>query len=524
MVDFPSGMGFVMNHESTNQRINESRKDIQAMENVVVRFAPSPTGYLHIGGARTAIFNWLYARKCKGKFILRIEDTDAERSSAEAIQGILDGLRWLGLEWDAGPYFQSQYVADHQAAARKLLENGCAYKCFCSMALLEEKRRQAMKNKRTYRYEGTCRNLSVRQVAEKEAAGQPFTVRFKVPRTAGAVTFKDVVHGTIAKQYQDIEDFIILRTNGQPLYVLSNAVDDIRDGVTHVIRGQDGLANTPKQIMIYQGLGASLPQFVHMSLTLDPQKAKISKRRHGQQVAIHYYRERGFLPWAMVNFLVLLGWSNSVAREFFTRDELIQAFDLEGIGRTNSVFNINADDGKHVADPKLMNINAHYIRTLPMEALLPMIKEQLAGAGLWRPAYENDQKAWFVAVMELIRGRFQLMTDFVTYGRAYLSDDFPMDPDAVRKNLSADTAVGRWLPALTHSLSSLSLFDARTVEGELRSFLKENQIKPGHLMNAVRTAVTGQGVGPDFMQVLMIMGQGKVVARLKAAAALLSPC
>jgi len=492
------------------------------MENVVVRFAPSPTGYLHIGGARTAIFNWLFARKHKGKFILRIEDTDAERSSAEAIQGILDGLRWLGLEWDAGPYFQSQYVADHQAAARKLLENGYAYKCFCGMALLDEKREQARRNKTTYQYDGTCRGLSLGETAEKEAAGLPYTVRFKVPRTSGAVTFKDVVHGTIAKRYQDIEDFIILRGNGQPLYVLSNAVDDIRDGITHVIRGQDGLANTPKQILIYQGLGASLPRFVHMSLTLDPQKAKISKRKHGRQVAIHYYRDCGFLPWAMVNFLVLLGWSSSVAQQFFARDELIQAFDLEGIGRTNSVFNINADDGRHITDPKLMNINAHYLRTLPMETLLPMIKEQLAGAGLWDPAYENDQKAWFVSVMELIRGRFQLMTDFVTYGRAYLSDDFPMDPEAVRKNLSANTAVARWLPALAHSLASLSVFDARTVEDELRSFIKQNQIKPGNLMNAVRTAVTGQGVGPDFMQVLMIMGQKKVAARLKAAAALLS--
>ena len=492
------------------------------MENVVVRFAPSPTGYLHIGGARTAIFNWLFARKHGGKFILRIEDTDAERSSADAIAGILDGLRWLGLDWDEGPYFQSRYVAEHKAAARKLLDNGCAYKCFCGMQELEEKREQARKNKTTYQYDGTCRNLSAKQVAEKEAAGQPFTVRFKVPRTTGAVIFRDVVHGQIEKKYQDIEDFIILRTNGQPLYVLSNAVDDIRDGITHVIRGQDGLANTPKQILIYQSLGASLPRFVHMSLTLDPHKAKISKRKHGEQVAIHYYREHGFVPWAMVNFLVLLGWSHTSSQEFFTPDELIRAFDLEGIGRTNSVFNIKADDGKHFTDPKLMNINSHYLRTLPIETLLPMIKDQLAGAGLWRQAYESDRKTWFLTVMELLRGRFQLLTDFATYGRAYLSADFPMNPDAVSKNLRTDPAIARWLPALANNLSLLSEFNLRTVEDELRSFLKENQIKPGHLMNAVRTAVTGQGVGPDFMQVLMVLGQDNVVGRLKAAAGLLS--
>ena len=281
------------------------------MSNVVVRFAPSPTGYLHIGGARTAIFNWLYARKHQGKFILRFEDTDARRSTADAIDGILAGLTWLGLDWDEGPYFQSHHLADHQAAAHNLLGQGLAYKCFCSKAALEIERETARANKQTYRYDGRCRHLSSDQIRQREAAGQPFVVRFKVPRKSGALVFEDAVFGTIEKRYADIEDFVILRADGRPLYVLSNAVDDIRDGVTHIIRGQDGLANTPKQILIYQGLGATLPVFAHMSLTLDPARIKISKRRHGHQVAIHYYRENGFLPWAMVNFLVLLGWSDS---------------------------------------------------------------------------------------------------------------------------------------------------------------------------------------------------------------------
>ncbi len=488
------------------------------MQNVVVRFAPSPTGYLHIGGARTAIFNWLFARKHNGKFILRIEDTDSQRSTSDAIQAILDELRWLGLDWDDGPYFQSRFIEAHQAVARKLLENGSAYKCFCSMELLNQKREQARRNKTTYRYDGACRNLSAHLTAEKEAAGQSYTIRFKVPKTSGAVVFKDVVHGTMEKRYQDIEDFIIMRANGQPLYVFANAVDDIRDGITHVIRGQDGLANTPKQVLIYQGLGAPLPQFVHMSLTLDPQKAKISKRRHGGQVAIHYYREQGFLPWAMVNFLVLLGWSNTASQDIFAREELIRAFKLEGIGRTNSVFNIQADHGKHLTDPKLMNINAHYIRTLPIETLLPMIKEQLSGVGLWQPVYDSDQRAWFLEVMELIRERFYLLTDFVTYGRAYLGDEFPMNEAAVQKNIKKAPGVSRWMPDLAKKLVSLSIFDAGTVETELRLFLQAYQIKPGQLMNAVRTAVTGQSVGPDFMRVLTLIGRERVVKRLRAAA------
>ena len=258
-----------------------------------------------------------------------------------------------------------------------------------------------------------------------------------------------------------------------------------------------------------------------MSLTLDPQKAKISKRKHGEQVAIHYYRHHGFLPWAMVNFLVLLGWSTPESREFFTREELIKAFSLDGIGRTNSVFNIDADDDRHFTDPKLMSINAHYLRTLPVEALLPMVKRRLQEAGLWNPDYEGSEKEWFLSVIALIRGRFQVLTDFVSYGRPYFSDDFPVDEGAVTRNLRQVNAV-RWLPELAHRLERLPDFNAVAVEGELRRFLEEFQIKAGLLVNALRTAVTGQGVGPDFMKVLTVIGQSRVVQRMLAACRMLS--
>ncbi len=486
------------------------------MDNVVVRFAPSPTGYLHIGGARTAIYNWLFARKHGGKFILRIEDTDAARSNMAAIEGILDGLKWLGLDWDAGPYFQSHFVAEHRAAAQNLLDKGLAYKCFCTQAQLDEKREQARGNKTTYQYDGVCRRLTADEVTRREASGQTYTIRIKVPRGTGAVVFDDAVYGRVEKKFQDIEDFIIVRGNGQPLYVLSNAVDDIRDGITHIIRGQDGLANTPKQILIYQGLGAPLPRFAHMSLTLDPKKAKISKRKHGEQVAVHYYRDHGFLPWAMVNFLVLLGWSTRDSQDIFSPEELVGAFDLEGINRANAVFNVAADGGKHFTDPKLININAHYLRQMPLDALMPYIEERLEKAGLWHAAFDSEKRSWLHEAMALIRGRFNTLEDFVTYGRAYVSDRFDMDAKAVGKHL-ASPEVARWMPELAEDLARLDPFDATSIEAELRRFLKEKGIKPGALMGAVRTAVTGQDVGPDFIQVLSLLGQQCVVRRLQLA-------
>ena len=487
------------------------------MDNVVVRFAPSPTGYLHIGGARTAIFNWLYARKHGGTFMLRIEDTDAERSNEATVQGILESLLWLGLKWDRGPDFQSRHTDDHLAAVRELVESGHAYKCFCSKEVLDEKRASAQKEKRTYQYDGTCRRLSAEEIKAKETAGIPFVIRYKVPSQDGTVSFSDRVYGRIDKRYSDIEDFVLVRTNGQPLYVLANSVDDIRDGITHVIRGQDGLANTPKQILIYKGLGAPIPEFAHMSLTLDPQKAKISKRKHGSHVSIEYYRENGFLPWAMVNFLVLLGWATPDSKELFSESELIDAFSLEGIGRTNSVFNIQPNDPKFFTDPKLININSHYLRTMPLDALLPFVKEQLLKAHLWYTDFESERREWFLDTIDLIRGRFRLLTDVVTYGRPYFSDQYEMDPKAVAKHLKGDAAVGDWMPLLIEELTELDPYDAQGVERMLRDFLAKQQLKPGKLINAVRTAVTGQAVGPEFIDVLLCLGKARVVERIEKA-------
>ena len=483
----------------------------------VVRFAPSPTGYLHIGGARTAIFNWLFARKHQGKFILRIEDTDSERSTDDAIEGIIEGLNWLGLDWDEGPYFQSRFEADHLRAAQTLLASGHAYKCFCTQEGLEKRREVARSQKSELQYDGTCRNLTTNEIAAREAAGLPHTLRFKVPGGDGAVWFEDTVYGVIEKKYRDIEDFIIVRSTGKPLYVLCNAVDDIRDRITHIIRGQDGLANTPKQILLYEALGAPIPQFAHMSLTLDPQKAKISKRKHGEKVAVHYYREKGFLPWGLVNFLVLLGWATPASAELFSRQELIDAFSLRGISRNNSIFNLRQDDPRFFTDPKALSINAHYLRSLPVNELFPHVKAQLEKAGLWDSAYENDKLEWFLSTVNLLRQRFQVASDFVTLGRAFFSDEFEMEPKALQTNLLSNAAFKNWLPLMAERIGSLDPFTAESIESALRAMIAEMGVKPNQMINAIRAAVSGQAVGPGIIEVLIALGRETVSRRLKQA-------
>jgi glutamyl-tRNA synthetase len=489
-------------------------------QETIVRFAPSPTGYLHIGGARTAIFNWLFAQKTGGKFILRIEDTDVERSTEESIQGIINSLKWLGINWDEGPYFQSQFIHEHQAAAHKLLESGHAYKCFCTKEELDRKRQAALKQKKDLKYDGTCRRLTPDQVAENETSGIPFTIRMKVPRGQGSVRFEDTVYGTIEYKYEDIEDFVIVRSNGQPLYLLSNTVDDIRDRITHVIRGQDGLSNTHRQILIYQALGAPVPQFAHMSLTLDPKKAKISKRKHGELVAVHFYKEHGFLPWALVNFLVLLGWATSESREIFSREELIQAFSLQGINRANSIFDVRTNDPKYFTDPKAISINAHYLRTLPVEEIEPYVRTELEKAGIWNPEYEGAKRRWYLDTIELIRSRFHVTTDFVSRGRAYFSDDFPVESRALKKNIFKHPDLKKWLPMLANRLQALENFTASETENTIREMAEELKIKPGILINGIRTVVTGQLAGPGIFDILITMGQRRIVNRLSKALSL----
>ncbi len=487
------------------------------MTDVRVRFPPSPTGYLHIGGARTAIVNWLFAKKHNGKLILRIEDTDAERSTEESIQGIIDGLTWLGIDWDEGPYFQTDFSNEHIAAAKRLLDEGKAYKCFCTKEELEAKREAALAAKKDLKYDGTCRRLSPEETQAKEKAGLPFIIRFKTPYKEGNVTFEDKVLGTTGRAYNDIEDFTIVRSNGKPLYMLCNVVDDIRDRISHVIRGQDHLTNTSRQILLYEALDAPVPVFAHMPLTLDIQKKKISKRSHGEIVAVQFYRKQGFIPWALVNFLIFLGWSPGTEQEIFSKEELIEAFTLERINKSNSIFNHRIGDEKFFTDPKALNINGHYIRNMPIEELGSLVKDELSAAKLWDDSYDGTQKEWYLKTLDMIRERFFTIKDFSTLGRAYFSDQFEIDPKALKKNLLKHPQLKEWLPTLAERFNALEELTPETAEQVARKFAEDMDIKPGIPINASRAVLTGQIKGPSMFELYALLGKKRVVARLQDA-------
>lgn len=480
-----------------------------------LRFPPSPTGYLHIGGARTALYNWLYAKKTGGKLILRIEDTDADRSTEESIKGIIEGMKWLGIDWDEGPYFQTDFDSDHTNAAKKLLDTGKAYKCYCSKEELETKREIAQAKKTTYGYDGTCRSLTKEKLLENETAGLPFVVRFHVPKRDGILCYEDEVLGTIKSKYSEIEDFVIVRSTGKPLYLLCNVVDDIRDRITHIIRGQDHMTNTLRQVLLYEALNAQVPVFAHMPLTLDHKKAKISKRSHGEIVAVQFYEKHGFIPWALSNFLVLLGWSSGDDQEIYSREEMIEAFSLDRINKSNSIFNYRKGDAKFFTDPKAIAMNQHYLRTMPVAEIAAMVKPFLEKEGLWDTAYEAEKKEWFEQTIDLIRDRFRVLTDFADLGRAYFSDDFPVEAKPLKKNVLKHETLKEWLPMLADRYEALSEFTLSNSEQTARDLATELDIKPGILINAMRTVVTGQLAGASMFDILMAIGQDRVVSRLR---------
>lgn len=482
-----------------------------------LRFPPSPTGYLHIGGARTALYNWLYAKKTGGKLILRIEDTDTERSTDESIKGILEGLEWLGITFDEGPYFQTDFTDEHIAAAQRLLAEGKAYKCFCKKEDLDAKREAALAAKATLGYDRTCRDLTEAQVAEKEAEGLPYVVRFKVPDRTGMLGYEDKVLGRIECSYKEVDDFVILRSNGKPLYLLCNVVDDIRDRITHIIRGQDHMTNTTRQVLLYEALDAPLPVFAHIPLTLDTKKSKISKRSHGEIVAVHFYRDHGFIPWAFNNFLVLLGWNPGNDQEIFSREELIEAFTLERINKSSAVFNFRKDDPKFFTDPKAISINEHYLRTMEISELAPMVQKVLEGEGIWDEAYAGAQKEWFFSTITLIRDRFHTLKDFASLGRAYFADDYVIEDKPLQKNVLKFDQLKVWLPALADRFEQLESFDIEETERVARELADELEIKPGVLINAMRTVVTGQLAGPSMFDILVVLGKEKVIRRLRKA-------
>src|SRR6185295_5406558 len=429
---------------------------------VRVRFAPSPTGYLHIGAARSALFNWLFARQGGGKFLLRIEDTDVQRSTEESTRSIIDGLHWLGLDYDEELVFQSQNADIHRAAANRLLDAGKAYRDFT----VKEQRDDANTKQditdraRTQSVEGIdhrqnpFRDLTKEDSDRRAAAGEPFAVRLKVP-VEGKSEFIDVVYGPQERSFSEIEDLVLLRTDGNPLYNLSVVLDDIEMGITHVIRGQDHLTNTHKQVLIYQALGSPLPKFAHLPLILAPNKGKLSKRKHGEVVSLTTYRDKGFVPAAFRNFLALLGWAPSNDKEIMSMDELLKEFSLDQVHRSPAIFNFQENDPRHWTDEKALWMNAQYIRTMPVAELLPMVKAELRANKLWRDEYDDDEHDWLVKTIDLIRERYFTLKDFSSQGRAYFSEDFDFEPAAVTKNLLKDPGLRQLLPALADRLEQV---------------------------------------------------------------------
>jgi glutamyl-tRNA synthetase len=478
-----------------------------------VRFAPSPTGFLHVGGARTALFCWLFARHTQGKFVLRIEDTDFERSSADMVTGILEGLRWLGMDWDEGPFYQSQRLDLYTQAASKLIESGHAYHCFCTREELESRRASATEAGTVPRYDGRCRSISRAEAHRRVDQGERAVVRFMVPRE-GVTAFEDAVFGTMEFANAELEDFVLLRSDGIPTYHLSVVADDLDMRMTHIIRGADHLSNTPKQVLLYQALDASLPVFAHLPLILGPDKTRLSKR-HGATSVIAY-KEMGIVPEAFRNFLALLGWSPGEAakqadgpdREIFSTDELIQMFSLDGIAHSNAVFN----------NEKLAWYNTEYIRAYDPSRLLPLIEEE------WRAVnYQlTRSREEILAAIALLQPRARSLKDFASTFLAYFGDQFSMDEAAVKKFLS-DPAVRQMLSELGHRYATLEDFTEGSTEELLRAYAAEQGVKAGALINGARVALTGQAVAPSLFAVMLCLGQQTVVRRLEAAAELTVP-
>ncbi len=467
-----------------------------------VRFAPSPTGFLHIGSARTFIFNWLYARRNGGTIILRIDDTDLERNTEQSLQSIFDGLRWLELGWDER-YRQSERLALHRQIAEAILGKDLAYRDFTPADHSDGERTRA---DGPWLFNAGMRDLSREESDRRAAAGEGFVVRFRVPRERlTEVRFADSVYGAQQKSTADIEDFALLRSDGTPTYHLASCADDTDLRISHIIRGQDHLSNTFKHILIFEAAGVRPPEFAHLPLLIAPDGTKLSKRKHGAVVSVTTYRDRGFLPAAYVNFLCLLGWSPKDNRERMSRQELIDAFSFEGVNRSNAVVNFAEDDP---IDPKALWLNSQHLRSMAVDELLPYVERELAGAGL-SAAYPAP---WLSQTVDLLRQRFFTLHDFAARGRAYFTDDFRIEADAMAKLDMPGAREG--IAELARRLETIPEFTERSVEAELRKVAAERGVKAGLLINAARAALTGQAVGPSAFHVFTAIGRERAITRL----------
>jgi glutamyl-tRNA synthetase len=463
------------------------------MSQVRLRFAPSPTGYLHVGGARTALFNWLLARKEQGKFILRIEDTDVARSTQESVDAILEGMTWLGLDWDEGPFYQSDNFPLYKEYVQKLIRSGKAYKCYCSSEELEAKREQAMKDGGKPKYDGTCRELPA-----SADDGRPYVVRFKAPQE-GSTSWIDLVKGKISFENGELDDLIIQRTDGTPTYNFVVVVDDASMAITTVIRGDDHVNNTPRQILLYQALGSPVPQFAHVPMILGADKARLSKR-HGA-TSVMAYRDMGYLPEAMVNYLVRLGWSYG-DEEIFSLEDLIQKFSIENVGRSAGVFNTD----------KLLWLNAHYIKNGDPIRLAGLVTPFLKERGV-DPSSGPD----LVAVVKTLLERAKTMLELADGALFYYRSDFPYDEKGAGKFFNAETPA--LLQNLTARLEAAGSLTVESIEGVFKDICEQQGIKLGQIGPAVRLALSGSTASPGIYEMIEVLGLAETRKRLERAIA-----
>jgi glutamyl-tRNA synthetase len=460
------------------------------MPNVVTRFAPSPTGYLHIGGARTALFNRLYARHNGGKFILRVEDTDQERSTPEAAQAILDGMTWLGITWDEGPHFQMERMELYRKESERLLREGKAYRCVCTKEELDARREEMAARKEKPRYDGRCRHL-----APEATEGKPSVLRFKTPRT-GQTVVHDLLRGDVVYENAELDDLVFLRTDGSPTYNFVVVVDDASMGITHVLRGDDHLNNTPKQVLLYEALGYPLPRFGHFPLIHGMEGGKLSKRQ--DDVSVTAYREKGYLPEAMVNYLVRLGWGHG-DQEIFSEEEMIRLFSLEHVGRSPSKFNLD----------KLQSVNAHYIKSAEPSLLAALLVPFLAKRGI-----EAAPSPRLMAIVRTLRERARTLEEMAESAEFYFREK-PTDPSVEAKFLTP--AIAPVLREIAEAFSSLDPFAPAGMEETLKAVVERHG---GNLKvhQPIRVALTGGTASPGLFEVMEILGRDEVVRRLRSAA------
>lgn len=481
-------------------------------EKVRVRFAPSPTGSLHIGGARTALFNLLFARHNNGTFVLRIEDTDTERSTEESAAQIIRSLKWLGIEWDEGPekggdfgpYFQSQRLELYRREVERLLAEGKAYRCYCTPEELAERREAALKAGKAPRYDGTCRNLTPEQIAKFEAEGRKYTIRLKMPEE-GQTEVNDLIRGRVVFENSVLDDLIIVKSNGIPTYNFACVVDDNAMQITHIIRAEEHLSNTPKQIQVYKALGYDIPQFAHVPMILAPDRSKLSKR-HGA-TSVEEFRDQGYLAQAIINYLTLLGWSPEGTEEIFGMEKAINEFTLERVNKTAAIYDVK----------KLTWINGHYMRELDSGFVTEQTVPFMVKRGIITEQEAEEKFDYIKRIVEISRDRAKTLDELAESIAFFFQDVTEYEEKGVRKHFAKENAA-QLLTQGADALEKLEDFTLENTETTFRNITEAMGLKAAELIHPTRLAITGRTVGPGLFDIIVLLGRGKTVERMRKAA------